>query len=241
MNRLYEHKADADDVSVGRLKSSPEILEEVPALKEDVDVLDAKSARRRTAISDFATAASGKSADKKKAEHALFIALKRVLGKLYYCGSREKDSALMELTDVSDSAIHGMRDGEFLLYAQTILTRAKAQTDRFAHCGLKPWMIEALEKTGKVFNAAKGDSTDGHMNKTDAHKLIVQITAEIDAMMLDSIDSLIDSMKEEYPDFCRQYMDTRVVNDKGIRHRKPPEPPAPEPSSKEPTDKPEDK
>ena len=229
MDRRYQNKSAADNLSKERLKSSAEALELVPVLAEDITTLESLLAVRNDCIKKFAALSGASALEKQEAEAAFVKSLRRLLGKVHSYGHRTKNVALMDLTDVSKSELLNMREADLVIFGQKFYdVISKISAELISH-GVKAEMIDTLKSAIADYDKKKGNVVGDSIDKKQARKGIIDTSKTIDELFAHSIDPLIESIEDDLPEFCDAYFATRTVRDHGLRHRKPvtpPEPPA---------------
>lgn len=132
------------------------------------------------------------------------------------------------IADVTESGLYALRDTELVSTATVILKAAQANVAALAPFNVTSEEIADLESKINAFNSSIGGSEGGVASRKSANKSVREYLKKLMAD-LDEIDTMMNLVQRDEPDFCDEYFAARQVKATGIRH-KPPTPPSQPPA-----------
>ncbi|HUI30135.1 MAG TPA: hypothetical protein VLX91_07950 [Candidatus Acidoferrales bacterium] len=216
-NTMYEA---VDQFFIEKKPAGPMITalaDEITALHNVVASIKSKDEELIAAVK------GGKTEAKASARDSMLNLLYRIIANLRSIARKTGDSALQDLTDISDSRVAMKRDTEQRDFANAILKAAVANASKLTAYGVDDAMLADLKSRIDTFGGMIGSREAGSSEASTIRQALYGLFVQADAI-LDDMDDTMRSYESTDPDFYNEYNLLRPVKATGIRHKHPPQP-----------------
>jgi hypothetical protein len=162
-------------------------------------------------------ALKGRTVNKREAKRKVTSAAKSIAGGLFAFGKKSGDNIIMKKADIYVSKLIAMRDIELIEAAESLRNLALEYSDALAEFGISAAKLTAFSSKISEYDNAVGQKQNSIIIQTGATKTLKTLFSEADSVLL-SMNKLADSLKDEHPEFVRDYYAARVVKKFGTRY-----------------------
>jgi hypothetical protein len=223
-NKLTMYKSVLTDLDSNKSKTDTvaAFAEPIMEFRTTVQAIESKTSQMDNAI-------TGKTSTKLKAEDELIRVLLPIAAALYTYGRKQNNAEISEKVKVQESYLRRMRDTELVIKARSIHALAVANVGSLGDYGITDVKVDDLSDKIENYNTSLGQRESGTAVRSGARLSLTELFAKADDILENSLDPLMELLRETFTEFYNEYFAARVIKDLGIVHEPepPPTPPTP--------------
>jgi len=201
------------------LNENQSIVSGIPELNESYNKFKMMNAAIKGKDDEKKNVMKGKAVSKLRARNNVISASRKISAGLFAYAFNIKDDELAALSNVKKSDLDVMRDTELVEALEGLREIARTRLDVLEPYGVTQAKFDAFSDKIAVFDGTVGRTGTGMVRKKGATKSLKIFFKEGDEL-LDVIDKYINGLNDEHPEFVRNYNDSRLMKNLGVRHRK---------------------
>lgn len=161
----------------------------------------------------YKTTLKGAKATKDDAEDELIGVIMKVARPVYVFARRKKDENLKALTRWTDSGLKKLRDTELLQIGKNISNKITENVSELADFGITSAISDDFQATVKAYDDALGGRDSKSTESKTARKDLTDDFYDADDILKEDLDSMIESVKSDHPQFYKEYHAARIIKD----------------------------
>lgn len=194
------------------------IADTVEALKEAVSELESKVKKIETKAHIGGENVKGFAAAKKKLKIKVSELGAKVAGAMFAMACAKKDLKMKPQADFSVTDLRRMRQRDLDGTASNILELAIEHKTALAAYNITKETLETLGDAIKAYRDAMPGPRVAHIQKNGANKSITSLVKATDLFLKDQMDKAAAMLKEDEPDFYKDYRAARKIVQPGVKH-----------------------
>ncbi len=140
-------------------------------------------------------------------------------GQIYAYAAKTGNNALKDAVDFSASQLKKLKDGEIAARCQTIHDLGVANKDALADYGVTTAKLAELQTAINDYVQSAPKPRSAITDRATVKANIRNYFAQADAILVEQMDKLVETLIEDHPDFVQTYKNARIIVDQKTKSK----------------------
>ena len=208
-----ESKNNMYDVVIIQCDANSAIVNTNAALASAFAEFKTIAANINTAAQSSAAVTTGLATDKKVSKNTLSRTASIIAGQIFAYAAKNKNNELKEAVNFSATDLRRLKDGELVPRCQTIHDLGTANLAVLADYGVTNAALTGLQTEIQAYAESVPKPRAALTDRSTVKLNIKNLFKEADALLVEQMDKLVETMSKTEPDFVNTYKSARVIID----------------------------